>query len=429
MDMVLRRLKRTYHKVALVTFNTLVLAAVSIGAVLAYLELKQSAEFAVQKTPGIETTESGLFYTDGTAVDNGKRSQSNLAVFDYRAYEDAMSETEISELLDEFYDHSQMGFAYQPFSQYTPRNFSGKYLNVDTDAMGQRIRRTINPVADPGADSIEIFTFGGSTTFGSGVSDKDTWSSQLSQILNARAQQADLNVNIEIVNYGRVGYYPTQELHLLLDILRGGARPEMVIFLNGVNTGRDDDTPRFTGSYETAIDEAQFGPTRGSPVAAAWRSLRLYVASIFSPGTRSREKPAEKIDTGHLVRRFVEFRRVAVEISDLYATHPLFILQPDGHYNYPDHLYGAGRSPTRPNEKVLKTRFYEDMSKENGFVDMTELFAEWGDRKAIIDAAHYSPNFSRFLAEKIALHIDLARLKERQVPNAEPTGLPRRQPR
>jgi len=410
----------------LIIFNTLLLLII-INLVL-FMIFRHLDEAKITPDTNLAYSKSGHFYEDGTAVDNGKRTPSNLNVFDYRAFEGSMSELEISEMLDEFYDHSRMGFGYQPWSQYGPRLFSGKYLNVDLEPNGLPVRRTINPPAT-GDDrqTIRIHAFGGSTTFGSGLPDEHTWPTYLSQILNDRARKENLDIRVEVTNYGRVGFYPTQELHLLLDVLRSGQRPDLSIFLDGVNIGSDDDTPNLTSDYHRIINEAQLGSAVKWEALPMMRAARALETRFRAKATPDASEPKLRAGPDQLVERFQQFRSGVIAISDLYGTKPIFFLQPDGHYNYPDHLYGAGKSPTSPRVRALKKEFYAALPRDSGFVDLTGLFAEWGDRKAIMDAAHYVPNFSKFVAEKIANQIDLSELKPAETGKVIATGIPRKQ--
>lgn len=415
-----------YKTAAVIVFNTLLLLIV-INLVL-FMIFRAVDEAKITPDTKFAYSKSGHFYENGTAVDNGKRTPSNLNVFDYRAFEDSMSELEISEMLDEFYDHSRIGFGYQPWSQYGPRVFSGKYLNVALEPNGLPVRRTINPPAiSKDQKTIKIYAFGGSTTFGSGVPDEDTWPSYLSQTLNERARKENLDIRVEVTNYGRVGFYPTQELHLLLDILRTGQRPELLIFLDGVNIGSDDDTPNLTSDYQRIINEAQLGSDR------QWQSLPMVrasrgLAARFNAATKpDASEPEVRAQTDQLVERFQQFHSGVTAISVLYGTRPIFFLQPDGHYNYPNHLYGSGKSPSSPRARAQKKEFYAGFPKDSGFVDLTGLFTEWGDRKAIMDAAHYVPKFSKFVAQKIADQINLAELKSAETSKVIATGIPRKQ--
>lgn len=415
---------RGYKSAALIVFNTLLLLIV-INLVL-FMIFRAFDEAKITPDTNSAYSKSGHFHENGTAVDNGKRTPSNLNVFDYRAFEDSMSELEISEMLDEFYDDSQLGFDYQPWSQYGPRVFSGKYLNVDLEPNGLAVRRTIEPPATgAGKRTIKIYAFGGSTTFGSGVPDEHTWPSYLSQILNDRARKENLDIRVEVTNYGRVGFYPTQELHLLQAVLRSGQRPELSIFLDGVNLGRDDDTPALTPSYHRTINEAQIGSDHKWQSLPMMRAARSLIARFNSAAIPDAKGARASVRTEQLVERFQQFRSSVLAISDLYGIRSMFFLQPDGHYNYPIHLYGSGKSPSLPRAREQKKEFYAALPKDSGFVDLTGLFAEWGDRKAIMDAAHYSPNFSKFVAQKIADQIDLSALKSVKTEDVVATGIPK----
>lgn len=68
-----------------------------------------------------------------------------------------------------------------------------------------------------------VYCFGGSTTFGHGVHHEDTWPKQLNienyTSFNCGSVKSDLKAN----------------LHMILDLLRLGHRPNIVIFYDGVN--------------------------------------------------------------------------------------------------------------------------------------------------------------------------------------------------
>lgn len=423
MGLNIHTLRRAYRTTAVISFNTFVAVVVVnllLWAVFSFRDAPVSTRVDIPPAP---VTASGLFREDGTAVDNGKRTASNLTIFDFKSFEGVLSEPEIAALLDEYYvHHRQHGFSYQPFTQYGHRTFDGKYLNVHRLDNGLTVRRTINPpMAETDVQPIRIFAFGGSTTFGSGLADSQTWPSQLSHILNARAREMGLGVPIEVVNYGRVGFYPTQELYLLMDVLRSGARPQMAIFLDGVNFGRVDDTPNLTTDYHRIVDKAQLGGVQALDALPMMRAVNYFTRA---PGS---VLPPARYEVDHLVTRFLQFKETATLIAEHHGIEALFILQPDGHYNYPAHRYSTGRPVNSEASRALKAAFYGAFPEDHGFVDMTGLFEKWGDRKALMDAAHYSPNFARFVAQEIAALVDLETLKQRRRPDAAPTGTPRRQ--
>ena len=72
--------------------------------------------------------------------------------------------------------------------------------------------------------SKKIYCFGGSTTFGHGVSDNGTWPSFLKR-----------NTGFEVFNCGVVKNDLKSSLHTLVSLLRLGHKPDVIIFLDGIN--------------------------------------------------------------------------------------------------------------------------------------------------------------------------------------------------
>src|SRR5262249_29714696 len=103
---------------------------------------------------------------------------------------------------------------------------------------------------------INIFVFGGSTTFGYHVSDEHTWPSYLSQILNETSE-----VNIKVTNYGRGYFNPSQEAILLADLLKSGHRPSLAIFMDGVNPPHSIDGPSYTEEVAESYKKSHFPPS------------------------------------------------------------------------------------------------------------------------------------------------------------------------
>jgi hypothetical protein len=103
------------------------------------------------------------------------------------------------------------------------RPHQGNFFNIDDEGM----RRTLNPAS---GDDKKIFLFGGSTIWGSGVSDQDTVPSRLAEDLAARGWK-----NFQIKNFAQPGYVSTQSVIALLLALRNGDRPDVVVFYDGFN--------------------------------------------------------------------------------------------------------------------------------------------------------------------------------------------------
>lgn len=418
-------MRNLYRTTAVVVLNTL-LMLVALNLVLALAFWVRDRRDA-PVVPGPKTqTASGHFHTDGTAVDNGKRTSGKLLSFDVFAYEDVMTEPAISAMLDEFYDHGRQGALYQPFSQTGPRVFEGTYLNVSQSPEGFALRKTTNP--EPGSlEPIEIFAFGGSTTFGLGLTDAQTWPSQLSRILNERARALGIDAPVIVTNFGRTGFYPTQELHQLINVLRSGLRPELVVFLDGVNYGRNDDSPNHTFIIADVMEQY----THGIAPVRQWLPMVRLARGVQSR-LRGRENSSAPIlvnrqpyDVARAIEMFLQAKESAARIADQYGAEALFVLQPDAIHNYPDARRSTGKPVMSERMRRFRADVHANFPEDQGYLDLRDLFEAWAPRKAVIDAAHYSPNFTEFLARHIADEIDLTALAAARQPNGLPTGAPR----
>ena len=85
-------------------------------------------------------------------------------------------------------------------------------------------RENLEVIKIEDAGSKKIYCFGGSTTFGHGVDNKDTWPSILKN-----------NTGSNIVNCGIVKGDLKSSLHTLVALLRLGHKPDAIIFLDGIN--------------------------------------------------------------------------------------------------------------------------------------------------------------------------------------------------
>lgn len=438
------KLKELYKAIAIILLNTLVLIVI-LNVLLGiafyfkdYIAGKNSTK-QINKEKKIKLDK--LFNSDGAPLDNGRRSDYQLTWFDYSAYEQIVGERYAGAVLDDFFYLSKLGFIYQPWVQFSEPIFNGKLVNIDLDPKGFPVRRTINP-ENNGSSSIKIFTFGGSTTFGYNVSDEHTWPSQLSIILNKRARSAKLNTQVEVINYGR-GYYDTsQELVLLIDLLKVGHRPSLVIFMDGVNLGPDMDVPYFTEKLSRKFHDLQFNSNRRLSFLKNFDWVPLIRLTISLKHRILGKSPVlkKRLDSKvglqqeedfikHVVNRFLTNRKMAGQISELYRTKALFFLQPDATYNYPENLYRVSLTDEYFKSKFRRQKFYGLIKNTKGFVDLTELFVLWGSkRKAIIDDCHYSPSFNHFLAQHVAKYIDLASLATKPIDldGSNSTGAPRR---
>jgi hypothetical protein len=246
-------------------------------------------------------------------------------------------------------------------------------------------------------------------------------------ILNERSRQDGLNIRIEVRNYGRGFYYPSQEIALLVDLLRSGHRPDLILFLDGLNVGHLQDVPIFTARAERALDAVQHAKSDWSTLRSlqlswlpAWRLAKWLGRA---PDTAAEEEVAEEPSPGQprpeeigqiaalLARRFQENWKIARRVAALYGIDVLVLIQPNALANYPQELYRTLPSARFLRARQLATSLYDRLKRDKEAVYLGDLFEEWGQQKALVDRVHYSPRFNAFLAQRISSYIDVARLK------------------
>lgn len=116
---------------------------------------------------------------------------------------------------------------WQPFSYWRVKPFEGEFINVDERGLRKTVTKS-HPLSKKDT-GIDIFFFGGSTIWGTGVRDAYTIPSLSGNELIRQG------FNPEIKNFGEPGYVSSQELISLMTELRNGNIPEIVVFYDGVN--------------------------------------------------------------------------------------------------------------------------------------------------------------------------------------------------
>jgi hypothetical protein len=117
--------------------------------------------------------------------------------------------------------------AWRSYSYWRRQPYDGELINIDAHGF----RRTWqNPQAGP--DAPEVWIFGGSLVWGTGVPDDLTLPSQLAKLYAERQPDRPLRV----YNFGESGYVSGQSRIAFAQALAcGGRRPALAIFIDGAN--------------------------------------------------------------------------------------------------------------------------------------------------------------------------------------------------
>lgn len=224
------------------------------------------------------------------------------------------------------------------FSCWRERPFRGEYINID----GSGLRKTWQPPpAHRGSATQRIFVLGGSTAWGFGNRDDYTIASCLARTLHAQGHE------VEVRNYGRLGYVSTQELFDLETELQRGNVPRYCVFVNGFNdvsSAVQNFAPGVTLSESTR--QAEFNLLKQPfPAILGIALTRSAVWKTFGGRLRGSagwndlsDAPGQQIDGDDLMRQTIKLYQKNVEMAQalgerfrfeaLYFWQPLLINKP-----------------------------------------------------------------------------------------------------
>lgn len=116
-----------------------------------------------------------------------------------------------------FADLAEIRFDYKPFLAWAPLAFDGKVTRIGADGL-----RAV-PGSTAAGEPVRLF--GGSTMWGTGVSDAQTIPGQVAAQLAGR----------RVVNHGQSGYVSRQNLESLINLVNQGEPLGTVVFYDGIN--------------------------------------------------------------------------------------------------------------------------------------------------------------------------------------------------
>lgn len=334
---------------------------------------------------------------------------------DLQAYA-RISPTEADKYLDEQDAMGSIGFQYKPWVQFQNPPFYGTLLNVN----GQGFRKTKEPRPYSG-EPIKIYVFGGSTTFGYGVPDDYTIPSYIQKIL----EQKYPNKNFLVRNYGQGFYYSSQEMLLLISLIKDGDIPDWAIFIDGANDTYqlhwEHDQPWFTSKVRRLWDTergARFSKPRKDfswiPMVRLANGLSRRLLPIETEkksidSDKNNQQDSENVlaeedkqwlAVDYVVQRYTSNIRIIRAICREYDIKCLFVWQPIPFYKYDISLHrtfpykGSIAEPWDGVYSLMKGYTKED------FLYLGEMLSDVPE-KVFVDDIHYSEKYNEKIAARI----------------------------
>jgi lysophospholipase L1-like esterase len=311
----------------------------------------------------------------------------------------------------------QMHQTYVPFRLFSVVPWHSKYINNDQGLHGVW-RRTFNPANCGSKQKVNVWTFGGSTMYGTAVPDWATLPSYLSRDLNAAPGNC-----VIVSNFGVEGYVSDQELMVLTEQLKAGGRPDVVVFYDGVN--------------DSSLAFAQ--PGAPVPHFSIWRIKARIEGSLSGRLDFLQDSYAVRL-TGRLLSHLRRSPSFAARISAAQPNIALVLDNYEGNlqlaraladaykfrlYCFWQPLLTYGHKPLVPFEQQMLARdFTPDSESGAWFLTMNRVYQEVEHRASAdksfvylgalfdstkeplyVDEAHLGPRGNEIVAQAIADHI------------------------
>ena len=307
--------------------------------------------------------------------------------------------------IDQLVAESDRPLDYEPYTDMTDRPARGRFVNVD--AAGFRTSAAQAPWP-PDAQRHVVFVFGGSTTFGYGVTDADTIPSYLQPML-----AADGGRPVSVYNFGHSGYYSTQERILFERLVVAGHRPDTAVFIDGLNDFVSaDDLPLTAGRLGPGYALTEEPPLRTAlrvlPITTTALRLGRALGVVTAPPSPETSRP----DADAVLARYRRSKATIAAVGAAHGVRTVFVWQPVPTYKFPP---GDGDRWSFGPATPLVRDAYPRMATAHAagelgrdFVWCADLAAD-GTESFYVDLVHYAPVLCERIARCIADGLALAR--------------------
>jgi lysophospholipase L1-like esterase len=393
--MTLQKLRQFYRSAGVMLLNTIILFLLVNALLFLFFSIKDS----------LARNESSENYLPR---DELPRDES-----DWGALEQVYPDLNRAEIITLLKENARSRFLmYEPFTEFRERPVTGKYVNVDSN--GFRLTKNQGPWPPEREKYLTAFLFGGSTTFGVGVPDDQTIASYLQALLAT----AGLAREARVYNFGQGGYYSTQERIFFEKLITAGRRPEMAIFIDGLNDAhRYDDRPASASRVEEALAGKSSAPPPKIlikvPMVRAALAIRKRLG--FSENNAVNEEHGmaamdrvachDEATFQNVINRYVENKKMIETVAAAYGVKTAFVWQPVPLYEY-EQRYNLFPYPDVPRKPCvegvyrLMAKFWQQHPLGVNFLYCAEM-QENAAEPLYVDTVHYSGKMSSLVAKTI----------------------------
>lgn len=295
---------------------------------------------------------------------------------------------------------------YEPYTLWKNPDFTSPTFNIV-----QGYRATVNPPHSATDSVITVFAFGGSTMFCAEVPDEFTLASALSRQLHAQYP----GKKFVVTNWGIPGFVRDQQVLLLSRLLMQGKRPDLVVFVDGLNDTRlkmGQKRPEPHG-FSTLYEQIYRSIKERIWATLVWKSslLTLVMRSQTEQDKFERDTTVLRTRANTVLQEYIQNMNFTDTLARTYNFQTIYCWQP--------HLLNTNKM-LQPEEQLLQKHtqkfmgpFFDVMQEEvqRGLFQKPEytglqiydLTGAWNDVKEYIfvDAFHVNAKGNEVLAQKV----------------------------
>ena len=290
---------------------------------------------------------------------------------------------------------------WHPYVYFRRKPYAGQLIHVDANGF----RLTLN--AATAKNQRSVWLFGGSTVWGTGVSDAHTLASELARV-----------ASVQVLNFGETGYVSAQSQLAFMTSLRcrDAVRPNVAVFVDGVNDVYAALQSGTAGAPQNESNrQAEFNVTRsGDAFAAAMlerlEGIRLLIERLH--GTKPEPAVAELAQ--QVARNYLAVVRQTRALAAAQGVQVLFVWQPsvfDKAQPTDEEHSVIGSSLARHRDLQLATTgaLKELLQKEPATdVLVLDTLFDANSGPIYIDFAHTGLEGNLLMAQRLALELEKA---------------------
>ena len=309
-------------------------------------------------------------------------------------------EEDVKTLLNESWGRGNRWFEYEPFTGFRERPFHGKFMN--NDPAGFRFSKDQAPWP-PRSDAVNMFVFGGSTTYGYGLPDDQTIPSYLGEC----AATSYVPARAAVYNFGRGSYFSSQELILFQQLLNSGFVPKVAVFIDGLN---EFDHPNGEPRFSETLRRFMAGQ---APPSSQLDNIPMIAAAHWLSKRWAKPQPAKPKDYADpamleaVIDRWLANKRMIELIAADFGVRTIFVWQPVPVYKY-DLRYHYFLHTDNGFGVYVRSKYgyalMQDLRAQGKLGSNVLWLADMQQTKAedlYVDAVHYNAPFSQEIAAQI----------------------------